>query len=250
MQSSILTYDGTFDGFLTAIFEIYEQRIPQPIIKPAAHFKQQLFGTATEVYTDTKKAQRVWHGITGYWGLRESRALYYAFLSEIEGIENTLLEVFQYTFSTKKNCSTDYTHKAVLTLSKITKKVHREKHRMEAFVRFQETKDGVFFANISPDFDVLPLINRHFTNRYADQKWIIYDVKRNYGLFYNLEQTTTITIDFNSPSAAQFTAAENEYQTLWKDYFKSTNIQERVNMALHIKHVPKRYWAYLSEKQH
>ena len=36
---------------------------------------------------------------------------------------------------------------------------------------------------------------------------------------------------------------------MWKDYFDSTNIKERKNMKLHIRHVPKRYWKYLSEKQ-
>ena len=58
-------------------------------------------------------------------------------------------------------------------------------------------------------------------------------------------------MDFNSnvPPKDVFTKEEAQYETLWKDYFKSTNIEERVNMALHIKHVPKRYWKYLSEKQ-
>jgi probable DNA metabolism protein len=245
----MLTYDATFEGFLTVVFEIYEQQLLAPIINRNSNLEHQLFGTQNTIYTNTDKAHRVWKGMKTYLGVQGCRTLYYAFLSELNGIENTMLKVLQYTFSTKKNTLTNYANPDVLALSKIVKKVQREKHRMEAFVRFQETKDGVFFANITPDFDVLPLINKHFTNRYADQKWIIYDLKRSYGLFYNLEQTTNITIDFNTAAADRFTAAETEYQTLWKDYFKSTNIEERVNRSLHIKHVPKRYWKYLSEKQ-
>ncbi len=41
---------------------------------------------------------------------------------------------------------------------------------------------------------------------------------------------------------------EKLYATLWKDYFKNTNIKERKNLKLHIQHVPKRYWRYLTEK--
>ncbi|MGY0039832.1 DUF4130 domain-containing protein [Pedobacter sp. NJ-S-72] len=42
---------------------------------------------------------------------------------------------------------------------------------------------------------------------------------------------------------------EGFYAVLWKDYFKSTNIAARKNTKLHIQHVPKRYWKYLTEKQ-
>jgi hypothetical protein len=38
------------------------------------------------------------------------------------------------------------------------------------------------------------------------------------------------------------------YDQLWKDYFKSVNIQARQNMKLHIQYVPKRYWRYMNEK--
>lgn len=251
MQQHTLIYDGSFDGFLTAVFEVYEQRLSHPIISPQAHFKNALFGTQHTVIPQTEKAQRVWKGITKHLGNSGGKTLYYAFLSEIDGIENTLLRVIEYTFHIKQNTLTDYGNNDVLALSKIVKKVSREKHRMEAFVRFQHTKDGFYFANIVPDFNVLPLINTHFTNRYADQKWIIYDLKRHYGLFYNLIKTETITIDFttNVTDTALFTAEEDQYKTLWKDYFKSTTIEERINTALHVKHVPKRYWKYLSEKQ-
>lgn len=32
-------------------------------------------------------------------------------------------------------------------------------------------------------------------------------------------------------------------------HFKSTNITERKNTKLHVQHIPKRYWRYLTEKQ-
>jgi hypothetical protein len=32
---------------------------------------------------------------------------------------------------------------------------------MEAFIRFEQLKDGIYFAKIDPDFDVLTLIIRH-----------------------------------------------------------------------------------------
>jgi probable DNA metabolism protein len=48
---------------------------------------------------------------------------------------------------------------------------------MEAFVRFKKCQDGLFLSLVQPDFNVLPLIERHFRNRYQDQRWLIYDEK-------------------------------------------------------------------------
>jgi hypothetical protein len=42
--------------------------------------------------------------------------------------------------------------------------------------------------------DILPLLAEHFQDRYADQRWIIYDLTRKYGLYYDLEKTEEIEL--------------------------------------------------------
>lgn len=254
-MSQTILYDGTFSGFLTAVFEVYEYKWANPIIKPAMQFETELFFEAHQVVTDTVKSKRVARALKNLLGPSGFHKLYCAFLSEIPTIENTLINGIRYAFSAETNIIYDYSNEDVLQISKIARKVGREKHRMEAFVRFQETKDHIYFANIEPDFNVLPLIKNHFESRYADQKWIIYDLKRSYGLFYNLEYTQSIHLEFDKnlsttdAKSEWFSEEEMRHQVLWKDYFKSTNIEERINTTLHIKHVPKRYWKYLTEKQ-
>ena len=251
MQTTQVIYDGSFDGFLTSVFDCYQYRIVNPILIKESRFNKTLFAETLTVYTNTEHADRVWNGLKKHIGTKGCNFLYFSFLSELNAIENTMLNVVKYAFYTKKNIISDFGHPDVLSLSKIVKKVGREKHRMEAFVRFQETKDHIYFSHIEPDFNVLPLIAKHFAQRYADQKWIIYDIKRHYGMYYNLSNTQTITLsnDTRGFGPEIFTDNEKAYETLWKDYFKSTNIEERINTALHVKHVPKRYWKYLSEKQ-
>lgn len=144
-----------------------------------------------------------------------------------------------------------------MAISSITRSVDREKHRMKAFIRFQKTADGIYYAPVEPDYNVLPLIASFFKNRYADQRWIIYDIRRRYGLYYDLNVVTEITYEFVAnvdTSKPQLPAemvdnTEELASLLWKDYFNSTNIPARKNMKLHIQHVPKRYWKYLNEKE-
>lgn len=250
----ILLYDGTFDGFLTCVFRVYEQKMDPVEIGKTSRAQASLFGNTETILTQSKLADRVWKGITQKTSSNGSLRLYYAFLSEQPLVENLLLNYIQYLLKSDFRIDSDFGNPIVLKVTQIAKSVGREKHRMEAFVRFKLTKDGIYFANIEPDFDVLPLISKHFEQRYADQKWIIYDLKRHYGLYYDLEKVEIIQLtlpedfDVTKTSADYFAPEEMEFQTLWQDYFESTNIKSRKNMRLHIQHVPKRYWKYLSEK--
>lgn len=254
-MQKVLVYDGSFEGFLSAVFKVYEEKLEQVDIQRETNVQPSFFGDAEEIITNKKQADRVWNGLKKKLTSYGRNQLYYAFLSELDSVENLLLDYIQNVFTATENIEKDFSNLTVLKVSKITRSVGREKHRMEAFVRFKLTKDGLYFSNVEPDFNVLPLIAKHFKSRYADQKWVIYDIKRNYGLHYNLETLETIVMDF--PKEFDFTKtsedffAEEElaFQDLWQNYFKSTNIESRKNMLLHVRHVPKRYWKYLSEKQ-
>lgn len=255
MQARTLIYDGSFEGFLSCVFYVFEYKLTNVTIQNEYLVQNEIFAKNENIITDKEKSDRVWKGLKTKTAAITTTKIYYAFLSEQIGVENILLDYIEYIFKSKVKVDTDFTHASVLKTSKIAKNVSREKHRMEAFVRFRLTKDEIYFANIEPDFNVLPLISKHFKNRYADQKWVIYDIKRNYGLYYDLNKLEIMhmnfpkNFDFSKTDKNFFAEEEFEFQELWQNYFKSTNITERKNMKLHIRHVPKRYWKYLSEKQ-
>lgn len=223
-------------------------------IIPENEDQKQLFSETENIITEDFKAQRVLKTLKKKISANGMIKIKYAFLSEIPGIELKLYGMLQYIFSNKQKVDTDYSHPSILYISNLAKQVAREKHRMEAFVRFRLTKDNIYFALIEPDFNVLPIIISHFKNRYADQKWLIYDIRRKIGVYYDLQRTEYVSINLpkeigvSGGNSEYFEQEEIYYQRLWKEYFNATNIQSRVNMRLHIQHVPKRYWKYLSEK--
>lgn len=254
---TIYIFDGTMEGLLTAIFEFYERKPGKIQLVSQAKFQPMLLAETLEVIADEEKAKRVWAGlkkkISPDWQLR----FYKTFLSETEESFQHLFDFACYVFDNPAGVEKNYGHESVMAISKMDKSVNRERHRMKAFIRFQETSDGIFYAPIEPDYNVLPLISNFFKNRYADQKWIIYDLKRQYGLYYDLIKVEEIKLDYQpivKSSPAQLPSEvlqdkEELYALLWNDYFKSTNIPARKNMKLHIQHVPKRYWKYLTEKK-
>ncbi|RYG05269.1 MAG: DNA metabolism protein [Chitinophagaceae bacterium] len=246
-------FDGSLEGLLTAVFEWFERKPGETKLQVSCAHQPDAFTATLTIITNREKADRVWNGLQKRLDKMWFRKLYCTYLSELPEAYNDLFHFTCYLFQQPLGAEKNYGNQHVLALAKYAKSVEREKHRMEAFIRFKETKDGIFYCGIDPDFNVLPLIVKHFKDRYADQQWLIYDIKRNYGLYYNLEIVEEVNMDFRSfdksnPSTL-IDPKEELYATLWKDYFKSTNIVSRKNTKLHVKHVPKRYWKYLTEKE-
>ena len=251
---NIVIYDGSFEGLMTAVFEIYEYKIAQPNIVNSNTETGSLFGRIHEVQTNKDKTARVFKKLKDKLTPNAFSNLYKTFLSETKEIENLVYRYIAYILSSKASVENDYSNADVLALQQLSRKVHREKHRMEAFVRFQLTQDQLYFCIIQPDYNVLPLISKHFEKRYADQRWLIYDSRRKYGLYYDLETVEEVSMSFendiNNKAALKSICNDKEelYQKLWCIYFGSINITARKNMKLHIQHMPKRYWRYLTEK--
>lgn len=249
-------YDGSFEGLLSCIFVSFKTRtFPDAIV--AQHYYQiALLDEPISIATDEQWAARVLQGINQKTEGEGAALIYKMFLSELPHIAMTIFKFIQAVVSAASpSILTNFANTYILKAAQIEKMIHREIHRMHAFVRFQKTHTGLFYAVIEPDFNVIPLLGEHFIRRYADQPWAIFDTKRHYGIYYDLEKICFITADHpvlpTKPGELQAdTLDEKEtlYQALWSNYFHSVNIRERKNTQLHLRHMPKRYWKYLIEK--
>ena len=249
------TYDGSFEGLLTVLFSIYDSKSPPNSIQPEATAQGGLFAPPAYRDTDEATAARVWDGLLRTLSEEARARLYHVFLSEDADRELLIFRYVDLALRTPADISGNFANDDVRRVQRLAQQMFREKHRMEAFVRFEKTRDGLFHATIEPDFDVLPLIAAHFTKRYADQRWLIYDRRRRYGLYYDLTRTDIVQFENATAapragvSATVLDEREPLFQTLWQAYFDHVNIPERKNLKLHRRHIPLRYWRYLSEKQ-
>ncbi|GAB3257799.1 TIGR03915 family putative DNA repair protein [Larkinella harenae] len=251
-----VSYDGTFEGWLTAVFEIYQYKLQNVSFAKKENAATGLFTSIHSVTTDEEKAKRVLAGLQKRLSMEGLRWIVWTFLSDMDRPEDAMWHFAQHVLDSPQNVEEDLSNRAVWDVKKAAQRVKKERHRMQAFVRFKLTKDQLYYAIIEPECDVLPLISHHFASRYADQLWLIYDARRRYGIYYNLDNVTTVTLDFhdsrNQPTSTLIKeisdAREEVYQELWCRYFKSVTIESRKNMRLHMQHMPKRYWKHLPEK--
>ena len=253
---NIYTYDNTFEGFLSCVFECYSRKVFPDEIRSRVGEQAQFFNDKFDVQTNTAKSDRVWKGIQNKLSAKNKQLPFYAFLSEEQGIEMKIFRVIQRLFSEQTNIETDFGDPDVLYLTQVSQKVKREAMRIMQFTRFQYTKDGMYFCGIEPRYDVIPLVVNHFQSRFADQKWLLYDLKRNYGILYENNKIEEVKISQRNFSSVTgqvndniLQEGEEFYQKTWLSYFKHINIKERKNLKLQRQNMPRRFWKYMTEMQ-
>lgn len=252
---NIFSFDNTFEGLLTLVFESYQLKLFPDEILSGEGSQNVLFGSTIPIGTDDQKAERVWNGIVAHSSEDNAHRVYRVFLTGLPDTPLLLVKYIRLIIDSGKNEETNFAQPIVVEFNKLHQKVCREAQRIHMFTRFQKTIEGSYYASFAPQYDVLPLCIPHFRDRFADQMWIIYDLKRNYGFLYDLKTVTRVV--FNelkvNPQNGQLHSsllAEDEklFQKLWKQYYKSICIQERKNPKVHRQFLPQRFWKFLPEK--
>ena len=191
----LFIYDHTFEGLLTCIFDAYFRKsFPDSLLmegEPLPLF----YDEAIHIATDEEKAGRVWRGLQKKISKHALFCLTCCWLSELPKVDEMLFRYIRKAINSPHSIETNFADPDVLELAKIYKRVDGERVHLMQFVRFQKAADGTFFAAVKPQFNALPLAVDHFKDRFADQRWLIYDVKRQYGYYYNLTEMEEVTFE-------------------------------------------------------
>lgn len=266
---SIVVYDGSLAGLLSVVFDAFAVGLRVDRLEREHRHAPAMFGEPVRVATDQRHARRVWAGLAEVEGFDRELVLR-CWLYDTTEADSDIAHLLVRLFRDGAWAAEDYRDEAVFRCRQVHKKMFREIHRTHAFVRFAEAEDGLYFARIDPDFDVLPLAVEHFEQRYQDQEWMIWDGRRDYGFWYRPGSERSVlvgrpgagsTADLGAGAPAAIVerdaevappegaADEDGFRKLWHTYFDSVNIAERANPKLHRAHVPVRYWRYLTEKR-
>ena len=185
-------YDQTFEGLLTVVFDAYARRqFPEGLLgeeEPAPLFGE----VALTVVTDTAKADRVWKGLGKHISASARSALTCVWLSEMPEVDLLLFRYMRKAIDSTRSIELNFGDPDVLAVSKLWRKVNNERERTLQFFRFQKAADGTYFAAVAPLYNVLPLVLAYATDRFADQRWLLYDLKRSYGYYYDLREATEV----------------------------------------------------------
>lgn len=239
-------YDGSFDGLLTCIYEAYHRTEKPEKILFREDDQENLLVQKVYIEQDKVKAEKVYAAIRTKISRNALKNVFYAFLSEQEDAGSLIYRYIQLGFKMGNAIDQHLSDDRVLDMHKIVQKVTKEKHLMLGLVRFRKLGDNLYYAPITPDFQILGLLAPYFAKRMADQNWIIHDTGRNIAAVYN--QKEWMITEMILEKSVDIIEEERFYQQLWQQYFKSIAIKNRINPKLQKRYMPRRYWNNLVEK--
>ncbi|NLY37477.1 MAG: DNA metabolism protein [Tissierellia bacterium] len=238
-------YDGSFDGLLTSIYQAYYQKDDIYDIVFEDSQEQNFLFRSTFIVTEEEKAKRVYEAIKMKISKKALKLIFYAYLSEIPGHGIAILEYVRLGFKLGPRVDLHLSNDIVIKINNISNKVAKERHRMTGLARFEELENGIFYCAIEPDYNIVGLLAPHFASRMSNENWIIHDVSRGIKILYNKQEWIVTDIEIKDHLIVK--QGEEAYQDLWRTYFKSIAIENKINPKLQKKNMPRRYWKYLVE---
>lgn len=238
----IFAYDGSFEGFLSAVFDAFSMKIlPADIV---------IFGdmepTLLEVHyveTDFEHAKRVQIGIAKKLGGTVLNMVEKAFLFDGEGKENAIMHFIWKAFREGRSTGGKIGDEEVNRVFKMCVAVNNEAERLRQFTRFSDS-NGALVAVIHPKHFILPLIKTYFCNRIKNEHFMIFDAEHSAALIHTPQKTAIIPVEsLEIPGDVE----DRFYSELWKSYYRHIAIASRYNPTCRRAHMPKRFWQYLPE---
>ena len=241
-----LLYDGSFDGFLTIVFDSYVNKtLPQKVYVESEYINNFLDSTLY-IKTDYEKSKRVFQCIEKnicYEALYNS---YNAFLSNEKDKEVYILKYICNGFDVGPKINNMITISYVFKVINMKKRSLSECHKLKGLLRFQEIAPNFCYSSIHPDNNIIEPLGHHFINRLPTMNFIIHDKIREICFIYNTKEYKIIdSKNINIPSISE---NEKMYQELWKMFFKTISIKERTNPRCQMQFMPKKYWKDLIEE--
>ncbi len=236
-------YDGSLYGLLCCVFLSFKRsEIPNGIYI----FEEEPISFIESIVVENREdqASRVAQGILSKLNTATFNLIKYCFLSDLKEKEICILEFIHYCFKNGKNSANHIGEECVVTIHKAAQRIKREAHNYKGFVRFTQ-RNGVLVSEITPCCRILPLISKHFRDRFPQEKLMIIDNTHKYVLLQANNKSTIYP--FESIITENEDDNEGEYADLWRCFFKTISIEHRKNYRCQLSHLPKRYRKDMTE---
>jgi probable DNA metabolism protein len=175
-------FDGSFAGFLNAIQKGLEESHARVALNTLDHADTlPLFGSGIKIETETQKARRLWEDL-GLLGTEFQKRVYYCFLHENVKLRPEIYQYIVHLFYSDL-AETEYSGiQAVKKLDKAVREVSRERDAQERVLSFKANTGGVWYSEIQPKHDILPLLSRYCRSRFPADPWLVVDAYRKKSL--------------------------------------------------------------------
>lgn len=253
----VLICKNTIEGIYSGIYQAYEMKCDPADTRLALEkeYEPQLFDDCVEAVPDKEKAAKVKRTLKREFGRENEWWLSYALAAgasdRADAVYHTIVEGLRRRLGYRvlENLADPY----VMRVMELKRAVGNEFVHLREFLRFRELENGILYARVQPEHDVLELLMQHFGDRLPEENFIIYDAGRGNagvhqskkgqkGIYYvnHIEHT-------EEDSKKWYSDEELLYSEWFREFCKSIAIKERENTNLQRQMLPLRFRSNMSE---
>lgn len=244
-MSLVYLYDGSFDGLLTAVFEAYARRERPDCVAEEGGLQVSFGQEVVPIGTDEAKARRVETAIRAKIAPEAHEKIWKAFLSSDIDKGTAVYRYVRRGLQAGRMVLQDLAHPDVLDMDRICRLVGREQHLLTEFLRFSQMENGVFYAKVTPEHCVVPMMMPHFVDRYCVQPFLIHDM--THGLCGVYDMKSWYMVEAREITLPDEAWDELRFKRMWKRFYETIAIKERFNPRCRRNHMPKKYWRNMTE---
>lgn len=248
--------EDSTDGILSAIYDAGVSGYGHDHIRIEPWIKGEedtyfLFSEYMKTDTDAKKAEKVVRTVRTEISERAYRYMLYAVSAAAADRGNAVYQFLTYGFSVGDRVCDMLQIPAVKRVFELQRTVGNEARFSLEFLRFKKVQESpdLMLAVFEPVNRVLPAVLEHFSDRFPEEDFIIFD--KTHGEAGVHIPGSPVEIRILTKAQIELLEKLNEtkedYPELWKTFFRSITIEERKNEKLQRNLMPLHYRKYVTE---
>ena len=253
MEEKYIICEDSLEGIFTAIYDAYALREGHEHIhvQVGEEDNYRLFATYLYSKADLTKTDKVIRTLRNRLGedvyLTLCRAAASCYPDKGEAVYRTVVEGI--TGGSGRRTMDNLRNPYVIRTFELSRRTANEAHHEIEFLRFQELEQGILYAKIGPENDVVSYIMPHFADRLSPEHFMIHDERRGlFGVHPAGEAWYLVSgVDESIQEKLKYSDDELKYQELFTLFHNTIAIRERKNTCLQQQMLPLRFRDYMVE---
>lgn len=249
----VLQCEDSIEGIFSAVYEAWERKYGhQNTYIQVSGFEEntiELFTTYIVLTPDTQKAQKVLNTIRRTCSDMVYEYLFKAACADAADKGNAIYRYIQLALSLGNRIAGHFSDAAVARVMELSRTVGNAEHHYCGFLRFIEIPGKILLARYAPKPQLTALLMPHFTDRFPEERFVIWDTVRNVagvhvpGQNYILLQLTKAQVKI----LEQYTEENMQTEQMWCKFVESISIKEKENKKLQQNNLPLHFRTYMPE---
>ena len=248
---TVYTCNDTFEAMMSCIYDAWASKLGHQNLKlktePTGNLE--LFCEYVHISADREKSLKVIQAIQKKISFYAYEMVYRCAMSHSEDKLDIIYRFLLLGFFHGSKVTNMLQQPAVMNIFQQNRTVMNETHLFREFVRFRSAENGILVSFIEPKSNILTLLSPAFDDRLPSENWMIIDKKHMTAAVHQADTETYFTPLTNSElEKINHSLLETDLFTdLWKEFFKTTGIKERVNQVCQRNHLPVWYRKFVTE---